>query len=98
MKNDENEAAYQMLRMTNLLPLMLGNAPETRGTAFVVYEDIFDAKNACDHLSGFNVCNRYLVVLYYQSTKDKAFQKLDKEKKRQELEKMKEKSGINKGK
>jgi len=34
-----------------------------------VYEDIFDAKNACDHLSGFNVCNRYLVVLYYQSTK-----------------------------
>ena len=46
-----------------------GNTPETRGTAFVVYEDIFDAKNACDHLSGFNVCNRYLVVLYYQSTK-----------------------------
>jgi RNA recognition motif-containing protein len=43
-----------------------GNTPETRGTAFVVYEDIFDAKNACDHLSGFNVCNRYLVVLYYQ--------------------------------
>jgi len=35
----------------------------------VVYEDIFDAKNACDHLSGFNVCNRYLVVLYYQSNK-----------------------------
>ena len=48
-----------------------GNAPETRGTAFVVYGDIFDAKNACDHLSGFNVCNRYLVVLYYQSTKVK---------------------------
>ena len=46
-----------------------GNTPETRGTTFVVYEDIVDAKNACDHLSGFNVCNRYLVVLYYQSTK-----------------------------
>lgn len=43
-----------------------GNTPETRGTAFVVFEDIFDAKNACDHLSGFNVCGRYLVVLYYQ--------------------------------
>ena len=41
-----------------------GNLPETRGTAFVVYEDIFDAKNACEHLSGFNVSNRYLVVLY----------------------------------
>jgi len=46
--------------------IRVGNTPETRGTAFVVYEDIFDAKNACDHLSGFNVCNRYLVVLYYQ--------------------------------
>jgi RNA recognition motif-containing protein len=41
----------------------LGNAPDTRGTAFVVYEDIYDAKNAVDHLSGFNVCGRYLVRL-----------------------------------
>ncbi len=31
-----------------------GCASNTRGTAFVVYEDIFDAKNACEHLSGFN--------------------------------------------
>ena len=46
--------------------IRVGNTQETRGTAFVVYEDIFDAKNACDHLSGFNVCNCYLVVLYYQ--------------------------------
>lgn len=49
--------------------IRIGHTPETRGTAFVVYEDIFDAKNACDHLSGFNVCNRYLVVLYYQASK-----------------------------
>lgn len=35
----------------------------------MVYEDIFDAKNACDHLSGFNVCNRYLVVLYYNANR-----------------------------
>ena len=46
-----------------------GCAANTKGTAFVVYEDIFDAKNACEHLSGFNVCNRYLVVLYYQPHK-----------------------------
>ena len=46
-----------------------GNTAETRGSAYVIYEDIFDAKNACDHLSGFNVCNRYLVVLYYQPNK-----------------------------
>ena len=31
---------------------------ETRGTAFVVYEDIFDAKNAVDHLNGFQVSGR----------------------------------------
>ena len=69
--------------------IRVGNTPETRGTAFVVYEDIFDAKNACDHLSGFNVCNRYLVVLYYQS--NKAFKKVDAEKKEAELLAMKAK-------
>lgn len=52
-----------------------GNTPETRGTAYVVYEDIFDAKNACDHLSGFNVCNRYLVVLYYNANRASIFLK-----------------------
>lgn len=53
----------------NKLCACSGNTPETRGTAYVVYEDIFDAKNACDHLSGFNVCNRYLVVLYYNANR-----------------------------
>eukprot|EP00542_Grammatophora_oceanica_P019032 CAMPEP_0194047824 /NCGR_PEP_ID=MMETSP0009_2-20130614/25649_1 /TAXON_ID=210454 /ORGANISM="Grammatophora oceanica, Strain CCMP 410" /LENGTH=258 /DNA_ID=CAMNT_0038693541 /DNA_START=90 /DNA_END=864 /DNA_ORIENTATION=+ len=42
---------------------------DTKGTAFVVYEDIYDAKAAVDHLSGFNVGGRYLVVLYYQPAK-----------------------------
>lgn len=54
---------------TFLFSFYSGNTSETKGTAFVVYEDIFEAKNACDNLSGFNVCNRYLVVLYYQSTR-----------------------------
>ncbi|KOX74267.1 Pre-mRNA branch site p14-like protein [Melipona quadrifasciata] len=67
--------------------IRVGNTAETRGTAFVVYEDIFDAKNACDHLSGFNVCNRYLVVLYYQS--NKAFKRVDVDKKMEEIDKLK---------
>ena len=46
-----------------------GAAKDTRGTAYVVYEDIYDAKTAVDHLSGFNVANRYLIVLYYNTTK-----------------------------
>ena len=50
--------------------IRLGNKEkDTRGTAFVVYEDIYDAKAAVDHLSGFNVGGRYLVVLYYQPAK-----------------------------
>lgn len=77
----------------NINSTFSGNTPETRGTAFVVYEDIFDSKNACDHLSGFNVCNRYLVVLYYQSTK--AFKRLDVDKKQDELDKVKTKYNIN---
>jgi pre-mRNA branch site protein p14 len=47
----------------------MGDRKDTRGTAFVVYEDIYDAKAAVDHLSGFNVGGRYLVVLYYQPAK-----------------------------
>lgn len=73
--------------------IRIGNTPDTRGTAFVVYEDIFDAKNACDHLSGFNVCNRYLVVLYYQPSK--AFKRVDVDKKMEEIEKVKAKFGLN---
>jgi RNA recognition motif-containing protein len=38
-----------------------GIANATKGTAFVVYEDVMDAKQACDKLNGFNFQNRYLV-------------------------------------
>ncbi|KAJ3011874.1 Splicing factor 3B subunit 6 [Thoreauomyces humboldtii] len=49
--------------------IRVGTAADTKGTAFVVYEDIFDAKAACDHLSGFNIMGRYLIVLYYSTMK-----------------------------
>jgi hypothetical protein len=38
----------------------VGCNKDTRGTAYVVFDDIHDAKQACDHLSGFNVANRYV--------------------------------------
>jgi len=38
-----------------------GIVANTKGTAFVVYEDILDAKLACETLNGFNFQNRYLV-------------------------------------
>lgn len=42
--------------------IRLGNTNHTRGTAYVVYEDIFEAKNACENLNGFQVAGRYLIV------------------------------------
>jgi hypothetical protein len=38
-----------------------GIANQTKGTAYVVYEDVMDSKQACDKLNGFNFQNRYLV-------------------------------------
>jgi len=72
----------------------IGDKQETRGTAFVVYEDIYDAKNAVDHLSGFNVCGRYLIVLYYQPTKQQ--KKQENELKKKEIDELKAKFGLNK--
>lgn len=72
--------------------IRLGNANDTRGTAFVVYEDIYDAKTALDHLAGFNVCGRYLVVLYYQQTRMQ--KKLDTTKKAEDLKRAREQLGL----
>eukprot|EP00953_Heterococcus_sp_UTEX-ZZ885_P029472 15634-Heterococcus_DN1.PRE.2 len=72
--------------------IRLGDKSDTRGTAFVVYEDIYDAKAAVDHLSGFNVCGRYLIVLYYQA---KISQKnVDEKAKRLEIAEIKAKYNV----
>lgn len=72
--------------------IRVGDKQDTRGTAFVVYEDIFDAKNAVDHLSGFNVCGRYLVVLYYAPAKLQ--KKQENIAKRKDVEDLKAKMGV----
>lgn len=72
--------------------IRIGNRPDTRGTAFVVYEDIYDAKNAVDHLSGFNVANRYLIVLYYNPAK--TAKKRDAAKEEAELKALQAKYGV----
>ncbi|KAJ1663967.1 Splicing factor 3B subunit 6 [Coemansia sp. RSA 1813] len=64
--------------------IRMGSEPKTRGTAFVVYEDIYDAKEACDHLQGFNVMGRYLVVLYFQTNHKSKRTDLSKEEERVE--------------
>lgn len=82
--------------------MVRGETKETRGTAFVVYEDIYDAKDAVDHLSGFNVGGRYLVVLYFQATRCwlrrwlicRAVKTADTKKREQEIEELKAKFGL----
>lgn len=56
---------------TNTPPRQIrqGIAANTKGSAYVVYEDVNDAKSACDRLNGFNFQARYLVVLYHQPEK-----------------------------
>ena len=64
------EELYEIFgRYGALRQVRVGAEKDNRGTAFVVYEDIFDAKTACEHLSGFNVGTRYLTVLYFQASK-----------------------------
>lgn len=46
-----------------------GTTAETKGTAFVVYDDIFDAKEAVQKLNGFQVSGRYLILQYFQPQK-----------------------------
>lgn len=81
----------------SIYQIRIGNTPETRGRALVVYDDIHDAKQACEHLNGFNVLGRYIVVLYYQppaaqaAAGDKA---KDLEKKAAEINAIKNKYGV----
>ena len=61
----------------------------------MVYDDVVDAKQACDKLNGFNFMNRYLVVLYHQPEKmAKAVTKEDIAERQENLEKLKRAHGI----
>ena len=74
-----------------------GTSPSAKGTAFVVYEDVADAKQACDKLNGYNFMNRYLVVLYHQPEKMKDGMVGDGksvEERKEELERVKREHGI----
>ncbi|CDR42933.1 hypothetical protein NBRC10512_003971 [Rhodotorula toruloides] len=69
----------------------LGTEGKAKGTAYVVYEDVMDAKTAFDHLNGFHLMDRYLVVLYHQPAKQA---KADLARREKELEELKKKHNI----
>lgn len=41
--------------------IRIGDAAKTKGTAFVVFEEMVDAKNALNHLNGYHLHERYIV-------------------------------------
>lgn len=49
--------------------IRLGNIPTTATTAYVVYENVYDAQRAKDALNGFTMENRYLIVQYHDPQK-----------------------------
>lgn len=74
--------------------IRFGIANNSKGTAYVVYEDVMDAKMACDKLNGFNFQNRYLVVLYHQMDKMKTNSSQDIAARQENLEQLKQQHGI----
>ena len=85
----KNEEMYELFgRFGAIRQIRKGTKPETKGTAFVIYDDIYEAKAALEALSGFNVKGRYLVVLYHQ--KSKVMKKKDLERERALANKLKE--------
>lgn len=53
-------------RFGSVRQIRKGVSNETKGNAFVIYEDIFDAKEAVSRLNGFQISGRYLILQYYQ--------------------------------
>lgn len=44
--------------------IRIGDGAKTKGTAFVAFEEMVDAKNALDHLNGYHLQERYIVGEY----------------------------------
>lgn len=68
-----------------LRQVRMGTTTETKGSAFVVFEDIYDAKKAMEQLTGFRLTKtKYLQLVYYSEERhEKTLQK--KRKRREQL-------------
>jgi len=72
--------------------IRLGTSQQTRGTAFVVFEEANDAKNAIANLNGFHLMERYIVVLYHVPSRLSGKGSIDQ--REEELAKAKQQFGI----
>ncbi|KAG1761360.1 hypothetical protein EDD22DRAFT_980252 [Suillus occidentalis] len=79
-------------RYGSIRQIRIGDEQKTKGTAFVVFDD---AKNALEHLNGFHLQERYIVVLYHMPAKqDAAAAKADLARREEELAQLKKKHNI----
>jgi len=83
-------------RYGSIRQIRLGTEAKTKGTAFVVFDDVMDAKNALDHLNGFHLQERYIVVLYHMPARQDAAaaKAADLAKREEELAALKERHDI----
>ena len=100
-------------RYGTIRQIRIGNEQKSKGTAFVVFDDVMDvcdnvrglgltnqhsysqAKNALDHLNGFHLQERYIVVLYHMPAKqDAAAAKADLARREEELAQLKKRHDI----
>ena len=59
------EDLYELFgRYGAIRQIRLGNTPQTRGTAYIVFEEMGDAKSALTNLNGFHLQERYIVGTY----------------------------------
>jgi pre-mRNA branch site protein p14 len=99
-------------RYGSIRQVRIGNEQKSKGTAFVVFEDVMDvrgssllrrsrltqplqAKNALEHLNGFHLQERYIVVLYHMPAKqDAAAAKAELARREEELVQIKKRHDI----
>ncbi|PKI85276.1 hypothetical protein MVES1_001384 [Malassezia vespertilionis] len=64
--NTQGADLYELFgRYGAIRQIRIGTTQATRGSAYIVYEEMGDAKNALSNLNGFHLQERYIVVLYH---------------------------------
>ncbi|MES1921633.1 hypothetical protein MHBO_003160 [Bonamia ostreae] len=76
--------------------IRMGSTNESRGTAYVVYEDLFDAKSALEALQGYSIQGRYLVLVYFKKERLEKSEALKKQ--REAINELKRQYGLKEGK
>ena len=60
---------YRIFGKFGIRQVRLGNSEKTKGTAYIVFNTMQDAKRAVDALSGFNMEGRFLTLVYFHARK-----------------------------